>query len=217
MVPSAPSFSQSWQGSGVKMANTFVASPHSFYTNPSMKRPTGASSPKTDHTSKVLSGRYLTTFRTLQAHDKEKGTTCAPAFYKKLNEAQLQYADDMRAASIRSNVPQTIKKGFFKKKVTFTPRKKWEGIAKTKLLAAKEAARFIWAPLCMKGNVSAGVAAPDEEEIDDLVAEQDELAVAEAEAEEEVEGTKKRNMMILYAVLGLGAAGTAFFFIRRRG
>lgn len=201
------------------MANTFAASP---YSNPSMKRPTGASTPapsskKTGSTmsrptsgvpkaaNKSLSGIELTTYHTLQAHDSLKGTRCAPAYVEKLNAAQLQYDDEIRIASLKSS---KLYGGHLRH--LGSPRSIAEKAAKTALTLAKAAA-IKFAGDCMRGIVPAGVAGSEVPQTLPSV-DQDEI-----DAEAEAEATKKRNTMILYAVLGLGAAGTAFFFLRRRG
>ena len=235
----------------------FVASPYSVRTP--MKRPTGyrASPPGPGSTStsssmsrpssavpkaggKSLSGKDLTTYRTLQKHDSLKDTRCAPAFVGKLNAAQIKYQDRMRIASLESTDDMKvagIKIGKSKKDIA-------QAAAKTKLTAAKAAA-YVWAGNCMRGAVPAGQKAgavaeaapwsqmprvvldavtapsyteppPSEPSFDAPATVDDVDQAALDEAVIQAEAKKKRNMMILYGVLGLGVAGAAFFLIRRR-
>jgi hypothetical protein len=202
-----------------------------------------------DESAKGLKGEDLVTFRTLQAHDKLKGTECASAYKALIDAAKTQYDDDMRVASLLSSA----KKGFMP-----SERKTAQLAAAAKRTAAKAAAVKFGID-CMQGKVPSGqetdvvadvakginlvvgskilpdaviaqvqaekaarqAQAAEAEIIDgaDVIQQQQQMmqqqAAMDAALAAEEEGEKNKRLL-LYAVLGLGAAGAAYFFISRR-
>lgn len=203
-----------------------------------MTRPSGPA----DH----LTGAAKSTYETLKVHDGIKGTKCAQGYLDLINAAQAQYEDDMRIASLQSDasivptmkgVPKVSKRSLLEAGAKATKLKSegqalgWatdcmqgkveagpsEGTTSTStatgfpIAQGVSAGRGVVSQAQLKA-IGAGAlsshASPMKGQGMGPSAGEVEQAALDADS--------KKKKLILYAVLGLGVAGAAFYFIRLR-